>query len=41
MLNMIENDKFLSDKHTEIQYLPHEQEAPTTTADLPASLSRL
>ena len=41
LLNVMENKKFLSDKHTPIKYLLRKQEATTATDDLPAGLSRL
>ena len=37
----MDNDKFLADNHTHIQYLLHEEEAPTSTAYLPAGINRL
>ena len=40
LLNVMNNDKFSSNKHNTIQYLLHKQEAPTTTAYLPAGLGR-
>ena len=38
---MVENEIFLADKHTPIQYLLRKQESPMITADLPAGLSRI
>ena len=41
LLNVMNNDKFLADKHIMIHYLLCTQEVLTTTADIPSGLSRL
>ena len=41
LLDVIENDKLSTDNHITIQYLLREQEAPTTTSDIPDGLNHL
>ena len=37
----MENDKFLADKHTPVQYFLCEEEGPTATYDIPDGLNCL